>query len=162
MIQVTCGILQSCLQVLSFEIRHFFEDSFGRQPSREQSKDIDHSNSHASNTWAPATQVRIDRYSVHQVRQVSHLDFSRYLASAQFRNDLQIFRNSLGDVLQGFLFCLTLSMTAREPGYGSGETFLRLFESNLVSHAYLPARENGLLIPEQEFSVPSCPFQERT
>jgi len=34
----------------------------------------------------------------------SHLDFARHFISAQFRNNLQILRYGIGNVLQGFLF----------------------------------------------------------
>lgn len=97
---------------------------------------------------------RVEMIYAGQLRHVSHLDLSRYFASAQFRNDLQILRNRISDVLQGFLFCLALRMTTGEPGDGSGETFLGLLENNSVSHACLPARKNGLLMPVQKFSVP--------
>ena len=68
MIQAACGILQSRLHVLPFQIGHFFKDLLGAQAGRQQIKHVNYSNSHATDTRLPATLLGVDRYSIRQIR----------------------------------------------------------------------------------------------
>lgn len=74
MVEFAGGIIECRDEVLTLEIRHLRQDLFSAETRREKIKNIDHSNSHTSDTRTASAFVRVDRYPF-QIR-VHHDDYA--------------------------------------------------------------------------------------
>ena len=55
---------QACANIFAFEIRHLFEDLFGRETARQQIQNVSDTDAHAADTGTSATLLWVHRYTI--------------------------------------------------------------------------------------------------
>jgi hypothetical protein len=77
---------KACGKILGFEIRHFFENLRGREPSREQVENVTDANTHPANARPAAALFRIDCDSIGKLIHGTKYSSAQTCGSASLRD----------------------------------------------------------------------------